>query len=278
MNLFNIFSSGSPTVYITSKNILSIHGIQITNSILYGWVSGVVMMIALIWIARRMTVRPKGGLIQFIEIFVSFISGLIESSFDDPEKGRKYVPYFVTIFMFILFNNWLSLVPGVGEAVKAHGYPLFRPFTGDLNATLALAVVTMGVVYSASVREAGLKSYLKHFFVGNPLNPMYLFLGLMEMLSDSTRVISLSIRLFLNVTIGETVIAVFAYLGGFLAPITAAPFVLLELFFLALQAYIFVILSVMYLAIVVNHSNEHSDENLTEERVTETMGLITEKA
>jgi F-type H+-transporting ATPase subunit a len=278
LDLVNTFASGIPTVYITSKNIFTIHGIQVTNSILYGWICGVVMMIVLIWIARRMTVRPKGGIIQVVEFCVGYIAGLVESSFDDPEKGRKYVPYFVTVFMFILFNNWLSLVPGVGEAIKAHGFPLLRPFTGDLNATLALAVVTMGVVYISSIREAGVKNYFKHFFVGNPLNPMYLFLGLMEMLSDSTRVVSLSIRLFLNVTIGETVIAVFAYLGGFVAPITAAPFVLLELFFLALQAYIFVILSVMYLAIVVNHVSEHQDEDLTEERVTETMGLISEKA
>ena len=68
--------------------------------------------------------------------------------------------------------------------------------------------------------------------------------------------LSLSIRLFLNVTIGEAVIAVFAYLGHVAAPITAAPFTAIELFIGALQAYIFCILSVMYLAIAVNHATE----------------------
>jgi uncharacterized membrane protein len=73
------------------------------------------------------------------------------------------------------------------------------------------------------------------------------------------------------------VIAVFAYLGSFFAPITAAPFTLIELFVGALQAYIFVILSVMYLAIAVNHATAN-DHDLTDEPVTETMRLTPEKA
>jgi F0F1-type ATP synthase membrane subunit a len=76
----------------------------------------------------------------------------------------------------------------------------------------------------------------------------------------------LALRLFLNITIGEIVIAVFAFLGGMLAPndllapITALPFTLLELGVGALQAYIFVILGVNYLAIAVNGANAHHDE------------------
>ena len=279
VDLFKSFASSGPVVFISSKVIFTIHGVPITNSIFYGWISGIVLMILFISVARRMTVRPKGGIFQFIEVGVTFITNLVESSFDEPERGRKYVPYFVSLFFFIMFNNWLGLIPGVGEAFKVGGNPLLRPFTGDLNATLAVGVITMGVVYFSSIKEAGVKDFFKHFFIGNPLNPLYLFIGLIEMFTDATRVISLSIRLFLNVTIGEIVIAVFAYLGGFLAPVTAAPFTLIELFVGALQAYIFVILSLMYLAIAVNHATAaHDHEDLTDESVTETMGLQPEKA
>jgi F-type H+-transporting ATPase subunit a len=272
------FASSGPVVYITSKDIFTIHGIAITNSIFYGWICGIVLLVTLITVAKRMTVKPKGGLTQFVEVGVGFISNLVESSFEDRERGTKYIPYFVTLFFFLLFNNWLGLVPGVGEAIKIHGNPLLRPFTGDLNATLAVGIVTMGLVYVASIREAGAKDYIKHFFIGNPLNPMYLFLGLIEMFTDMTRVISLSIRLFLNVTIGEIVIAVFAYLGSFLAPVTSAPFTIIELFVGALQAYIFVILSVMYLAIAVNHATAEHGDDLTDELVTERIGLQSGKA
>ena len=184
-------------------------------------------------------------------------------------RGRKYVPYFVTLFFFLLINNWLGLIPGVGDTLTIHGNPLFRPFTGDWNATLAVGIVTMIVVYASSVRESGVKDYFKHFFVGSPLNPLYLVIGLVEMLTDLTRVISLSIRLFLNVTIGEIIIAVFVFLGGFLAPLTAAPFTLIEIFVGALQAFIFTVLSLMYLAIAVNHATEH--DNLTDEFIPETI-------
>jgi F-type H+-transporting ATPase subunit a len=243
----------------------------------YGWICAIVLMIVLIFVARKMTIKPKRGFSQIIELGVSFITDLVESSFEEPERGLKYVPYFVTLFFFILFNNWLGLVPGVGEAISYHGEPLLRPFTGDLNATLAMGIITMGVVYVSSIRGAGFKKYMKHFFIGSILNPMYLVLGLIEMLTDLTRVISLSIRLFLNVTIGEIVIAVFSYLGGFLAPLTAAPFTIIELFVGALQAYIFVILSLMYLAIAVNHATAHDTEDLTDEPVTETMRLQSDK-
>jgi F-type H+-transporting ATPase subunit a len=184
----------------------------------------------------------------------------------------------VTVFFFILLNNWLGLLPIVGEGFKSGSLPLFRPFTGDLDGTLALGLVTMLLVYTASIRESGGPlHYMKHFFVGNPLNPIYLLVGILEMFTDLTRVISLSLRLFLNVAIGEILIAVFSYLGHIAAPITALPFTLLEIAVGALQAYIFTILAVMYLAIAVNGANAHHDD-LTEDDLPETIELTPGKA
>lgn len=271
-----IFAEDGPAVHVAPGGVLQIGGITITNSILYGWICVALFTIMLIWIARRVTVKPQGGLIQFIEIGVDFITNLVTNAFDDKKVGRRYVPYFVTLFFFILLNTWLGLLPIVGEGFKSGELPLFRPFTGDLNGTFAMAAVTMVVVYAASIRESGgLKKYLHHFFVGSPKHPLYLAIGLLEMFTDLTRVISLSLRLFLNVAIGEMVIAVFAYLGHVLAPLTALPFTIIELGIGALQSYIFVILSVMYLAIAVNHSQEHQMEHgdLTEDEVPETIGM-----
>jgi F-type H+-transporting ATPase subunit a len=263
-------------VHITPLPVFHIGNVTITNSILYGWITGILMIVFFAWAARKITVKPKGGIVQLIEAGVDFISNLVVSSFEDKERGYKYVPYFVTLFFFVLINNWLGILPLVGEPFTSHGNPLFRPMTGDWNATLAAGIVTMVFVYSSSVREAGFKDYFKHFFVGSPLNPLYLVIGLIEMLTDLTRVLSLSIRLFLNVSIGEIVISVFAYLGGFLAPITAVPFTALELFVGALQAYIFVVLSTTYLAIAVNHATAEHD--LTDDTVPETIDMKPETA
>ncbi|HEV7235339.1 MAG TPA: F0F1 ATP synthase subunit A, partial [Ktedonobacteraceae bacterium] len=179
-------------------------------------------------------------------------------------------------------NNWSGLVPGVGDAVQINGHPLLRPMTADLNTTLGLGLVTMIFVYAASIREVGgFGKYIRHFFMGSPLNPLYLIIGLIEMLTDLTRAFSLALRLFLNMAIGEIVIAVFAYLGGLLvpasilSPITALPFTLLELGVGALQAYIFVILAVNYLAISVNSAHDH---DLTEEEPAETIDAVPQGA
>jgi len=275
IGLLRVIASSGPAVHVAPAGVLQIGSLTVTNSMLYGWICTLFISIVLIWTAHRVTIKPKGGFIQYVEVGVDFISNLVEDSFDNKKIGRKYVPFFVTIFFFILFNNWLGLLPIVGEGFRRGNFPLLRPFTGDLNGTLAMGAVTMLVVYVASIRESGgLINYLKHFFVGNPLNPLFLFIGLLEMLTDLTRVISLSLRLFLNVTIGEILITVFAYLGHFLAPLTALPFTLLEVLVAALQAYIFTILGTMYLAVAVNGASEHADKtDLTDEAVPGTMEL-----
>ena len=279
-SLLGRFADSGPTVHVAPLTVLHLGGFNITNSILYGWVSALFIIVLLVWVAHRVTVKPKGGLVQFIEVGVDFITSLVENAFEDKKIGRKYVPFFVTLFFFILFNNWLGLLPIVGEGFRSGGNPLLRPFTGDLNGTFAMGVVTMLLVYGASIRESGgLRRYLRHFFVGSPANPLYFVIGLLEMFTDLTRVLSLSLRLFLNITIGEIVIAVFAYLGHIAAPLSALPFTLLELFIAALQAYIFTILATMYLAIAVNHAGQHAEDvDLTEDGVPETIGVTTKGA
>jgi F-type H+-transporting ATPase subunit a len=274
--MISLLADSGPLVHVAPLNDFTIGGLHITNSMIYGWIILAVLIVVLIRVARRVTLKPQGGLTQYVEAGVDFVINLVESAFADKKIGRKYVPFFVTLFFVILLCNWSGLVPGVGDALQIHGHPLLRPFTADLNSTVAMGLITMIVVYIASIREVGgFAHYIRHFFMGSPLNPLYLVIGLIEMLTDLTRTFSLALRLFLNVTIGEIVIAVFAFLGGellpgsILSPITAVPFTLLELGVGALQAYIFVILGVNYLAIAVNAAEEHLD--LTEDDAPETI-------
>jgi len=266
--LLSRFADDGPAVHVAPATNFTIGGLHITNAMFYGWLVLIAVSALLIWGARKIRLKPKGGALQYLEAGVGFVTDLVENAFGDKQTGRKYVPFFVTLFFIVLLNNWSGLVPGVGEALTIHGHPLLRPMTADLNATLSMGLVTMVVVYIASIREVGgVRKYIRHFFIGSPLNPLYLVIGLIEMLTDITRALSLALRLFLNVTIGEIVIAVFAFLGGMLlphsllSPVTAVPFTLLELGVGALQAYIFVILGVNYLAIAVNSAHSHADEH-----------------
>jgi F-type H+-transporting ATPase subunit a len=122
----------------------------------------------------------------------------------------------------------------------------------------------MILVQIFAIKESGLLRHLRHYFNGSMKNPITILLGLFEMLTEFIRVISLALRFFLVITIGEVIITVFKYLGGIAAPITAFPFLALELAVGALQAYIFVMLSVMYLAVAVKHGAEHEDTTTDE--------------
>lgn len=281
--LFSHFAvTNGPTVHVAPGVDFTIAGWPVTNSIFYGWIICTLIVVLLLYAARKVSVRPAGGVVQYVEAGVDFAVNLVEGAFTERRVARTYVPFFVALFFFVLLNNWSGLIPGVGDALQLHGHPLFRPMTADLNTTLALGLVTMGYVYAASIREiGGFGKYIRHFFMGSPLNPLYLVIGLIEMITDLTRALSLALRLFLNMAIGEIVIGVFAYLGGLLAPgsilspLTALPFTLLELGVGALQAYIFVILAVNYLAIAVNTAHSH---DLTEGDIAETMSAVPREA
>ena len=260
VTLFAAENSG-PAVHITPGALFEIGGFTITNSMLYGWASSLVILLVVILTARRIGLRPSKGFGQVLEIGSDFITNQMTSALGSRKKALEYAPYFTTFFFFIMFSNWLGLLPGVGEAIKIGDNPAFRPFTADLNGTLAAAVVVMTLVQYFAIKESGLLKHIGHYFNGSLKNPLTLFLGVFEMLSELIRVFSLALRLFLNVTIGEVIISVFSYLGSFVAPITSLPFVMLELAVGGLQAYIFVMLSMTYLSVAIKHGAEHEAED-----------------
>jgi F-type H+-transporting ATPase subunit a len=268
-----------PHISLTQAPIFNIGGLEITNAMLFGWISVIFTIILLIYAANRMTVRPRGGIIQIVEVMSEFMQNTVEGAFNKQKEAKKHVPFFLTLFLLIIFANLLGLLPFTREAILVgEKDPLFKPLTASFNATLAAAVITMIYVYTSSVKALGAKGFLSHFFIGSWKNPLYLVIGVLEMISDLIRVVSLSLRLFLNVAIGEILIAVFAYLGGFLAPVTALPFFLMEIFVLSLQAYIFVILGTMYLAIAVNHGVDHASEEKEELTKNETRRRMQSEA
>lgn len=256
-----------PAVHITPGTLFEVGGYTITNSMLYGWISSLAIILLLTWAARNIKLRPAKGIAQFVEIGSDFITNQMAASLGSRQKALKYAPYFVTFFFFIMLTNWLGLLPGVGEALKVGHNPVFRPFTADLNGTLAIALLVMIFVQYFAIRESGFVRHISHYFNGSLKNPLTLFLGVFEMFSELIRVFSLALRLFLNVTIGEVIISVFSYLGSLAAPLTALPFVLLELAVGALQAYIFVMLSMTYLSVAIKHGAEHKAEDHAPEAV-----------
>ena len=260
LTLFGASEGDGPAIHITPGELFKIGEISVTNSMLYGAVSSLLILVVLISISRRMTLRPKRGLTQMVEIGTEFIISTIQNSMGSRKKAIKYAPFFVSAFFFVMFTNWLGLVPGGGESITYGGDPIIRPFTADLNGTLAASLIMMILVQYFAIRESGPIKHLRHFFAGSLKNPATYLLGVFEIFSEFTKIFSLALRLFLNVAIGEAIISIFTWLGGYLGPITSLPILVLELFVGALQAYIFTMLTIMYLAAAIHH--EHDAEEL----------------
>jgi F-type H+-transporting ATPase subunit a len=265
----SIFAAGESEIHVSLKaeELWNVAGIAITNSMVYGVIVAVLMGFFLTWVAKNSkvkSVRGKFSAVAIVESIITFVIGMLESAFGSRQKAYKYAPIFGTYFIFILFTNMMGLFPLVGPALEVSTVegqiPLLRPFTADLNGTLVMSIVAIVTVQILSIRAQGVKGHLTHYFSDKPLNPINMFIGLLEVFGEFTRILSLSLRLFLNTAVGEILIAVFTslILTGGRTPIAVIPIIIFELLVAGIQAYVFTVLAATYLALAISHA--HDDE------------------
>jgi F-type H+-transporting ATPase subunit a len=230
---------------------------------IYGTLIAIVMVVILTRVARKSTVKARKGAVAILEIIVDFVVGLLEGAFGSREKAYKYAPIFGTFFLFILFTNTTGLLPIVGPGIAVDGIPVFRPSTADLNGTLVLSFVAIITIQVLSIKAQGGKKHLQHYFTDKPWNPINFFIGLLEVFGELTRILSLSLRLFLNTAVGEILIAVFTslILSGGRTPIAVIPILIFELLVAGIQAYVFTVLTATYLAMAISHAHDEEEHH-----------------
>lgn len=239
-------------ISLAAQPVLQLGPVALNNSLVTGLTGS--LLILIIFIAARRT--------HVIETICEAILDLIEKVTHHRAKAIRLFPLLMTLFIFILVNNWLGLLPGVGSITISgeHGaIPLFRPATADLNTTLALAIISVGMTQIYAIRELGVFKHLKKYI---SLNPIMLFVGVLELFAEFAKMISFSFRLFGNIFAGEVLLVVIAYLAPALAPL---PFFFLELFVGLVQALVFTMLSLVFLEIATNEyggHNEHSENSV----------------
>lgn len=200
-----------------------------------------------LFVRTRLSVEHPGALQVALEDFISAFKGLL-ADFVGP-KGPGYLPLVASIFVVIWLSNLSGLVPG-----------LMAPTT-NLNVTLGCAVTVWVYYHLQGFKEQGVVGYLKHFGAVPPGTPFALLLVmvplviLIELISHTARVMSLSLRLFGNIFGEELVIVILASLVPFIVPL---PMMFLGLLTGTLQALIFAILTMVYLggAVAVEHHDE----------------------
>lgn len=269
--MLSFFASEGPGVPLAAEPVFNVGPLVITNSMLFGLLASVVVLVIYFAAARRSTTRPKSKFAFTMESLIDMIWGAIAENFGgDRERARKHLPLVMTLFTFILLNNLAGLLPGMGTVTWNNGEsvnPLLRPFTTDLNGTLALAVLTIGLVQFHAVKALGIVGHLKHYFTDKPWNPMNLFIGLIEVMGEFIRVITLSMRLFGVIYAGEVLLHVIGDIAGSFGWAATIPVYFMEIFFSVIQAYIFIMLSTAYLgmATAAHDTGDLHDDHSTPE-------------
>ncbi|HEY7111761.1 MAG TPA: F0F1 ATP synthase subunit A [Thermoanaerobaculia bacterium] len=185
--------------------------------------------------ARRFDRKSPKGTQNFLEMIVSFLRGLVGETVGD-EAIPTYLPMIGALFIFIAMGNLFGL------------FYFLQPPTGSLSTTAALAVVSFVYFNVQGVREHGAGGYLKHF-----MGPMLLIAPLffvIEIIGTFARILSLSLRLFMNIFGEHTTTGVFASLVPIVVP---WPMMALGIFTAFLQAYVFALLSAVYIAGAIEH-------------------------
>lgn len=256
-----------------AEPIAHVGNFTITNSLVMSWVTVIILVTFFMLVSRKMKKRrsKKGpnGIQNLFEILLEQALNLADSVTGDRKKTVKFLPVALALFLFILVNNWLGLLPGVGTVgfVEAEGaHKVFVPFlrggTADINTTLAIALFAVVLSHILGVVWIGVWNHFNKFvnikaFIEIPgkikndpaivmVNPIKAFVGIIEIISEIAKVASLSLRLFGNIFAGEVLLASMMALCAFLLPL---PFMFLELIVGIVQALVFAILTLAFMSI-----------------------------
>ena len=261
-----------------------------TNSLIVATIVAVLVLIFARRATARMELIPRSNSQNLFEAIIEALYDMLEGIVG-PHMVAKTFPLLATLFLFILASNWFGLLPGVGTVGFGTGRgpllslmelnaPLLRPANADLNLTLGMALVFTLFWVIWSFQELGVGGFFTHLFGSKgdvrgwmkyPLVVIFLFVGVIEVVSIAFRPVSLSLRLFGNIYAGENLMHTMGELGetmGFPAAlsflmkvIVPIPFYFLELLVGVVQALVFTLLCAVYIKLTTSHDDSHGVEH-----------------
>lgn len=211
------------------------------------------------WRVRAQIADIPRGIQNFVEMVFESLLNFIDSVTEDRKDSVRFFPLVVTIFLFVLFSNFVELIPGLGtiglvEATREGRViiPFLRSSSADLNVTLAIALSSVIGIQVLGIASLGFFRYGKKFFFPPWEKPYFIgtFVGVLELVAEIAKVISFSFRLFGNIFAGEVLLLVMLFLVPVIAPL---PFLFLEIFVGFIQAVVFSMLTLVFLKVATEH-------------------------
>ncbi len=246
--------------------------LPVTNSMVMVWIAVGLIVLFCRAATGKMTLIPV-GFQNFAEWAVESLYNFLENLMG-PHLTKRTFWFFGTIFFFILVTNYLGLIPGVGtitfntgDAQHPHFVPILRGGNADINMTAAMGFTFALLWIYWAVTENGFGGLVKHIFAPKGsfngimlamMVPIFLFVGLLEIVSIAVRPVALTFRLFGNIYGGEqTLEKLMALAPPMLAFLPALPFYFMELLVGFVQALVFTLLCAIFLKLICDHGDEH---------------------
>ncbi|MBX4200684.1 F0F1 ATP synthase subunit A [Candidatus Parcubacteria bacterium] len=242
-------------ISLKAQEIFNIGGFGITNSLASTLVVSLVLIAGALIIRRNIRLVP-GTFQAAIEMASEQLLELMSSMLGSMKKAEQYFPLIATIFIFIMASNFSGILPGVGSLLVEHGgheVSLFRSPAADLNFTLAFAIISVITTNVIGMMAVGTFHHIGKFL--NFKSPIGFFIGILEIISEFAKIISLSFRLFGNVFAGEVLLTIVAFLAPYVVPL---PFLGLEIFVGFIQAFVFAMLTLVSISL---HTTLHGEEH-----------------
>jgi F-type H+-transporting ATPase subunit a len=253
--------AGSPLIHLGGAEAPSAGGviaiwndISISNSIFTAWLVMAALVVMGI-VAARAAKEVPGRFQGLIELLVQLLTDFMREA-GGPQVVR-YLPLFGSLFLFALLSNWLSLVPFVGQIELLHAP------TADYHTNLGLALTGFVWYQAVGIRKNGIGYFTRWinftgFKEGGLVGFVMILVGLIDLISEVVRVLTLTLRLWANIWGGEVVLSVLAAL--LVIPSLLLPFVGLELFVGLIQAFVFAFLVLVYIILALeSHGGEEHE-------------------
>jgi len=252
----------------TGSLVVTFHP-SITNTIITMWIVSIVLVVALLVVTRTLRLMPRAAQNAFEWIYES-LEGFGVSI--GGEAARPYVPLFIGLLLYILLANWSGLVPPIGRIEE------LRAPTSDVNITIGLALVAFVFFEFKGFQANGVRGYLGRFFPlrafreGVVAGFIALFVGLIELMLEFVKPVTLSMRLFGNIYGGEVALGVITALTLAIVP----PLLLsLELMLNFIQALIFSVLTLIFTVLAVESHEEEEAHGAELEAALESPAAAT---
>ena len=241
-------------ISLKAQEIFNLGSFGVTNS-LFSTLAVSLALIMTAFIARSKIKLVPGTIQSGVEMSAEWLLGLMEGMLGSAKKAEQYFPLVATIFLFIMACNLSGILPGVGSFFIEQGgqdVPLFRSPAADLNFTLAFAVISVIMTNLIGMAAAGVLPHISKFI--NFSNPINFFIGILELVSEFAKIISLSFRLFGNVFAGEVLLTIIFFLVPYVIPL---PFLFLEIFVGLVQSFVFAMLTLVSISLHTALHEEH---------------------